>query len=142
MKFLSVSLIILLISLSHSNSENFVCYKENCFDVELALTPHERSKGLMFREKLGKDKGMLFIYNSEDERSFWMKNTLIPLDIIWIDKNNTVIYINKYTQPCKEYSCPSINPKVKSKYILELNAGISDTINLTEGKKILIILDK
>ena len=69
------------------------CFKEYCFAVELAISPEERSRGLMFRESLDQDKGMLFIFEKEEKHAFWMKNTLIPLDIIWIDHNKEVIFI-------------------------------------------------
>ncbi len=93
----------------------------------------------MFREKLDLDKGMLFIFEEEGEYSFWMKNTLIPLDIIWINKAKEVVFISGNTQPCQEeYSCSSINPGKNAKYVLEINAGIAEKIGLKVGDKITI----
>jgi hypothetical protein len=106
-----------------------VCFNENCFLTELAETQEERAKGLMNREKLGENMGMLFIFEEEGEYSFYMKNTLIPLDIIWINLGKQVIYISKNNQPCDE-TCESINPEINAKYVLELNAGVVDKINL------------
>lgn len=113
-----------------------VCFKNHCFSVELALKPEEQKRGLTFRENLDLDKGMLFVFKKEAKHSFWMKNTLIPLDIIWINKNKEVIFISENTQPCKESSCFSIKPSENAKYVLEINAGISKKIGLTIGDKI------
>jgi len=89
--------------------------------VELATTDDERARGLMFRENL--EGGMLFIYNSENLRRFWMKNTLIPLDIIFIDADNIVTIVHRAT-PCEEDPC-EIYPG-NAKYILEVNQNYID----------------
>lgn len=112
---------------------------KKCFFVELAKTQAEREKGLMFRSRLDTDKGMLFIFNGEGTYPFWMKNTLIPLDIIWIDKNYKVAYVAESAQPClpaeagKQEACPLIIPPANSNYVLEINAGISKKIGLKPG---------
>lgn len=110
-----------------------VCVNENCFTVEIAETEAQRTKGLMNRSKLDEDKGMLFIFNKEGVYPFWMKNTLIPLDIIWIDNNYKVVFIGKNVQPCKSLICPTTKPLVKAKYVLEINAGISDKLGIKVG---------
>ncbi len=91
----------------------------------------------MFRESLDADKGMLFIFEEEGEYPFWMKNTLIPLDIIWIDRNKEVVFISKNTKPCEVDSCSIINPNRKSQYVLELSGGMVDKIGLNVGEKII-----
>ena len=122
-----------------------VCYKEACFSVELAETSAEREKGLMFRAQLGQDKGMLFIFDKEDIYPFWMKNTLIPLDIIWINSDNKAVFIGKNIQPClpaqagKSFICPMVAPPVKARYVLEVNAGLAEKIELKIGDEIKII---
>lgn len=68
---------------------------------------------------------MLFVYDEEKKYSFWMKNTLIPLDIIWIDKDHRVVDVQT-VQPCKTEHCPSFTPKEQAQYILEINAGIAE----------------
>lgn len=113
--------------------ESIVCFGDDCFTVELAITPDEQSRGLMFREQMDKDRGMLFVFKNEGIHSFWMKNTMIPLDIIWIDSNSKVVFISKDVQPCKSVSCPTINPQASAMYVLEINAGISDQIDLNVG---------
>ncbi|MCK5022003.1 MAG: DUF192 domain-containing protein [Candidatus Pacebacteria bacterium] len=114
-----------------------VCYNDNCFKIELAITIQEQIIGLMYREELPKDSGMLFVYNDNEIRSFWMKNTLIPLDIIWIDENKKIVDIKKDVQPCQTEKCSLITPKNKARYILELNAGISDEIGLIIGNNLI-----
>jgi uncharacterized membrane protein (UPF0127 family) len=132
--------IIFTAGLAHSKQEQ-VCFKENCFSVELADSLYEHSRGLMFRKQMDLDKGMLFIFKEEKRRSFWMKNTLIPLDIIWINKDKKVVFISRNSQPCKKDACPLITPDKRAQYVLELNGGISDKIGLKEGDKIKIELD-
>lgn len=109
-----------------------VYFNENCFLVEIVETQEEMAKGLMNREKLGENMGMLFIFGEEGEYGFWMKNTLIPLDIVWINSQKEIVYISKNNQPCGEI-CETINPKINAKYVLELNAGIIDRVNLKIG---------
>lgn len=123
-----------------SSKQGKVCARGNCFDVELAQNPEERARGLMFREQLDSDKGMLFIYENECKDYFWMKDTLIPLDIIWINGNKEVVFISKNMQPCSSESCDLLSPEVKAKYVLELNGGTSDKIGLSEGDKVIIEL--
>ncbi|MBI1866362.1 MAG: DUF192 domain-containing protein [Candidatus Staskawiczbacteria bacterium] len=117
-------------SSSESNRQGKVCFKEYCFDVKLAQNSAERTKGLMFQKTLEQNKGMLFLFDKEARYSFWMKNTLIPLDIIWIDKDNKVVFISENNQPCKLYICASINPTADAKYVLEVNSGIIQKIGL------------
>lgn len=115
------------------------CINSNCFLVELAKTNAEREKGLMHRSQLGQYSGMLFIFDKEGIYPFWMKNTLIPLDIIWIDGNPSadsgqVVFINKNSQPCPSNGeCPSINPGVNATYVLEINAGFCDGLDIKVG---------
>lgn len=109
------------------------CMGKNCFQVELAKTEAERNKGLMYRTSLDKDRGMLFIFDKEGIYPFWMKNTLIPLDMIWIDSSSKVVFISQNVQPCKTLICPSVMPTSKAKYVLELNAGICSKIGLKIG---------
>ncbi len=114
-----------------------VCIKEKCFSVELAKTNQQREKGLMNRVSLEKDKGMLFIFEKEGTYPFWMKNTLIPLDIIWIGENNTIVFAAESVQPCKTLICPSVVPTVKAKYVLEINSGLITENNFKVGDEVI-----
>lgn len=113
--------------------QNQVCFGSDCFGVELAKTNSEIEKGLMYRKELAQDAGMLFVFDKEGIYPFWMKNTLIPLDIIWIDSSNKVVFIVDNFQPCESLICPSATPAVKAKYVLEINAGICQQIGLKVG---------
>jgi len=107
-----------------------VCFSQNCFQVELAQTNEERDMGLMYRTELDKNKGMLFIFDKEGIYPFWMKNTLIPLDMIWADSAGKVVFIAQNVQPCKTLICPTTFPSAKAKYVLEVNAGVCQGIGL------------
>jgi len=122
--------------------ENTVCFRGRCFYVELAQTPQQRQQGLMFRVDLEADKGMLFVFEEEGIYPFWMKNTLIPLDIIWMNKNKEVIFMAENIQPCKIEPCPRIDPLLKAKYVLELNAGTAGEIGLSLGDQLKFNISK
>lgn len=122
------------------NMQSSACFGNHCFLIEISKTDQERQQGLMFRKYLGRNKGMLFIFEKEDIYPFWMKNTLIPLDIIWINSNKEVVFIARNAIPCKDNPCPSINPQRLAKYVLELNAGTADQTGLKSGDKLILKL--
>ena len=129
MRKLTIVILFSLFSVSACAEKNppKICFKNNtCISPELADSEFSRARGLMFREELPEKSGMLFIFPAEGIYSFWMKNTLIPLDIIWLDKDLRVAYIKSFVSPCKSYDCPSYNPEVKAQYVLEVNAGFCD----------------
>jgi uncharacterized protein len=102
-------------------------------DIEIADTDAERMRGLMDRQNLPDNAGMLFIFPNEELRSFWMKNTYISLDIIYINSQKEIVSIQKYTQPKSTYSIPSEKPAM---YVLEVNAGYSDKNGIDPGDKL------
>lgn len=103
--------------------------------VELALTDTQRARGLMFRQVLPKERGMLFIYESEKPLSFWMKNTLIPLDIVYF--NGSGAYVSSSTmEPCLDDPCPGYPSGAPSKYALEVVAGFVQQVGVGEGWKL------
>lgn len=114
-------------------NESQVCFGDDCFQVELALTPAEQSQGLMHRDQLDPDMGMLFVFQQEGIYPFWMKNTLIPLDIIWINENLTVVHIEENAQPCSPLSCTMMTPDHEARYVLEINGGLAEQIGLRIG---------
>jgi uncharacterized membrane protein (UPF0127 family) len=124
------------------NQMSLVCFDNDCFNVEVADTPELWSKGLMFRENLEKDQGMLFVFPKESVHSFWMKNTLISLDIIWINDDFKIVYISKNNQPCVEDPCQIINPDLKAKYVLEINAGLAEELKLPLQGNVFIDINK
>ncbi|WP_179022422.1 DUF192 domain-containing protein [Winogradskyella forsetii] len=102
-------------------------------DIEIADDEYETQTGLMYRTKLETNHGMLFIFPDVQMRSFYMKNTKIPLDIIYIDENKTIVSFQKNAQPMNETSLPSEAP---AKYVLEINGGLSDEWKLAVGDQI------
>lgn len=104
------------------------------FEVELALTPEELSVGLMYREDMDDDKGMLFYFGNERQVGFWMKNTLIPLDMIFIKANGSIFYIHENAKP---HDLTRISPDGKAIAVLEINAGLSDKLNIREGDEVI-----
>ncbi len=87
----------------------------------------------MGRISLEAGKGMLFVFETEGEYGFWMKNTLIPLDMIWIDGKNKVIYIKENAAPCKTEPCETFGPGRKAKYVLEINGGMNEKLGIKIG---------
>lgn len=102
------------------------------FSIELAQTPEERAQGLMNREHLDSDAGMLFVFDDEQPRTFWMKNTLIPLDMIFLDSDKKVVEIKSDVLPCESDLC-TMYSSLPAKYVLELNAGIAKSRGITVG---------
>ncbi len=103
------------------------------FEVEIASTPRAITQGLMYRESMGPNQGMLFDPEGLSDTGFWMKNTYIPLDIIFIDDNNLVMNIARDTKP---FSTDLISAGGIYRHVLEINAGQSEKQNLLIGDKI------
>jgi len=138
MKFITLSLLIIVISLfliSCNNTEPQVCISGTCVNVEIADNQNERNFGLMFREELDEDRGMIFVYEESDTYTFWMKNTLIPLDMIWINEDNVIVHIAE-AEPCKADPCPTYGPEEPAKYILEVNQGFSQEQDINIGDEV------
>jgi len=119
------------------------CISNNCFDTEIAENNFQREKGLMFRENLDQDKAMLFVFEKEANYPFWMKNTKINLDIIWIGQDKKIKYISQFTQPClpagrlvQLFFCPQINPQTNAKYVLEINGGLCQKFDIKVGDSV------
>ena len=124
-KIFSIVLIVLILSGCGKQQISKVCIDQTCFEIEIADSKEERNQGLMYREHLDTDKGMLFIFEKEDIHSFWMKNTLIPLDMIWISEEMEIVSIFPNAQPCKTKNCESIRPLKKATYVFEINGGLA-----------------
>jgi hypothetical protein len=92
------------------------------YNLEIAKTQAQRSQGLMYRRHVAGKEGMLFIYTGPGDHRIWMRNTLIPLTVIWLDENESVIAV-KQLQPCNANFCPGYGVSRFSKYIIELKAG-------------------
>jgi uncharacterized protein len=104
-------------------------------EAELAYTDATRARGLMYREYLAPDAGMLFIFAVSEPQSFWMKNTKIPLDLIWLNDRKEITYFVT-AEPCQEDPCKSYFPMQKAKYVLEVNAGFVKKNGLKLGSQL------
>ena len=110
-------------------------YNKNItFNVEVAKTIEERRSGLMYRKKLLNNEGMLFIFPREKIIQLWMKNTYIPLDVIFISENKVIVDIKKNMEKLSE---TIVKSKVKSRYALEFNAGLINKLDIEIGDKVL-----
>lgn len=109
-------------------------FNEHSFDVEIADSPDELTQGLMFRESMPDDHGMLFVFPDSAKRTFWMKDTLIPLDIIFLDDSFTVINV-EHALPCEADPCPHYESAALSKYVLEINGGLAEKLKINSGSK-------
>lgn len=107
------------------------------YSVEIADDDAERARGLMFREHLAPDAGMLFIHDDEAPRSYWMMNTRIPLDILYFDDERRLVAQRRDTPPCPPATrCPSYPSGVPVRYVLELNAGEAARLGLDRGTQL------
>lgn len=109
---------------------------KNVFQVELATTPKELQFGLMYRKELADDQGMLFIFERPAIQSFWMKNTYIPLDIIFISDDWRIINIAENSGPCLLDPCTMYYSSGPAKYVLEIKAGLSKEKQIQVGNQV------
>ena len=108
------------------------------FTTELATTDASRERGLMMRTELAADHSMLFVFPNDDQRWFWMKNTLIPLDILYFDGNRKLVSVQANVPPCKADPCPSYPSDLPARYVLELPGGTAGRIGVMVGDELTI----
>lgn len=108
--------------------------KKGCaFSVDIAETPAQQERGLMFRKKMNDFEGMFFIFGGDEVRYFWMRNTLIPLDIIFIDSSFVIVHVHRNAKPLDETLISSRKP---ARYVLEINAGKADACRIEPGGRV------
>lgn len=100
------------------------------FDIEIAKTEYETQTGLMYRDSMKADRGMLFIFDNASPRYFYMKNTRLPLDIIYISEDKKIVSFYENAEPFNESSLPSEAP---AKYVLEINGGLIEKLGISVG---------
>ncbi|OGD56527.1 hypothetical protein A2V71_02380 [Candidatus Berkelbacteria bacterium RBG_13_40_8] len=121
---------------SIKNRKPQVIINNKTIDVEVALTESQREKGLSGRTELDVNSGMLFVFPKSDIHTFWMKETKIPLDIIWIDEGKVVEIMT--LDPQIDDQTPSYTPKNKANFVLEVNAGMASEDNIKVGDEVKI----
>ncbi|MGE5085745.1 MAG: DUF192 domain-containing protein [Bacillota bacterium] len=143
-KCFAISFVISFSSLSFSAEKSFATKKvkvgNKTLVVEVASTGEQQERGLMFRNSLGEDEGMLFIFNNEETRFFWMKNTLIDLSIGYFNKTGTLVDIQemKSGKGIADTALPSYASAQPAKYALEMNKGWFDKNKIKLGAKLKI----
>ena len=100
---------------------------------ELMVSNEERQRGLMFRQSLPLDRGLLFVFEQEDFHGIWMKNCRFPIDILWLDRNHRVVHLEESAPPCKKDPCPVYSPLRMASYVIEINAGQARREQATVG---------
>lgn len=118
---------------SFSYAQDRVCFEGNCINVEVVEQLEDLKRGLQFRQFLGKDEGMLFSYSTSWQAPIWMKNTLIPLDIIWMDDDKRIVSLVTSAPPCKSDPCQIYRPDRPARYVLEVNSEYADRQGLRVG---------
>jgi uncharacterized membrane protein (UPF0127 family) len=140
MRFLLLALTVLTCS-SCVAQDPYVVLKGERFTVELADTSEKQALGLMFRDHLADDRGMLFLFPGEAMRSFWMKNTRIPLDIFYFDSGLRLVSVAENAQPCRSQRCPPYPSAAPARYVLELRAGKAAELGVRPGDVLELHLD-
>jgi uncharacterized protein len=118
---------------SSGNGARAVMPSGASYRLELALTPEDQAQGLMFRESLPANTGMLFVFPTSEPHHFWMKNTMIPLDMIWMDEAGKVLFVSANTPPCKADPCPTYGPDGPARQVLEIAGGMAAKEKITAG---------
>lgn len=137
MRVLLALSLVLLVSACQARPDTWVELKGQRFYVEVVQTEAARQQGLMHRAELPADQGMLFLFDRMQPLAFWMKNTLIPLDIFYFDDQRRLVSVARNVPPCKSASCPTYPSAGPGLYTLELNAGSADALGVRRGEELL-----
>ena len=116
-----------------ANSHPWVELKGERYAVEVAMDDASRMRGLMFRDHMPQNHGMLFVFERQEPQAFWMRNTRIPLDIIYFDEGLRLVSVAAGVPPCTTQSCPSYPSQGAARFVLELNAGHAHRLDLQRG---------
>lgn len=124
-----------------SDSLNYRQVNVTVNDIELvadvAANNEQRTKGLSVKDALAENEAMLFVFDTAQEHSFWMKDMKFPIDIIWLDNNKTVVHVERNLQPCSFGAfCPTYKPDDNALYVLETVAGFSEKHDVVKGTRI------
>lgn len=131
---LAAACVLLLLAGCASADHAWVELAGHRYNIEVADNDAERARGLMFRDSMAADHGMLFIHDRQEPQAYWMKNTHIPLDILYFDNAHKLVAQQRDVPPCSlGDACPPYPSNVPARYVLELNAGQADQLKLQDG---------
>ncbi|MBU3918854.1 DUF192 domain-containing protein [Patescibacteria group bacterium] len=128
---IAIVMVLSLLVLFTMKQSKDLCFKDKCFEVEIADTFEARTQGLMFRQDLKQGKAMLFVFQKEGVYSFHMRNVNFPLDIVWLNENKEIVFIKTNALPEEE----GISPDKEAKYVIEFNAGVIKSLGAGIGDK-------
>jgi uncharacterized membrane protein (UPF0127 family) len=133
----SCSICFLLLAGCASAADSWVELSGKRYAIEVADNDAERERGLMFRDALPADHGMLFVHEREEPQAYWMKNTRIPLDILYFDNSRRLVSQQRDVPPCSlGDACPPYPSQAPARYVLELNAGQAAKLDLQPGARL------
>ena len=133
LRLLALTFILVTTNAACAPAGPWVKLRGETFTVEIADDAEEMQLGLMFRDSMAADHGMIFIYQDEGLRSFWMKNTRLSLDILFFNSERELVDWHVDVPPCKTPQCPSYPSQVPARYVLELNAGKAAELGVEKG---------
>ncbi|KAA8920212.1 MULTISPECIES: DUF192 domain-containing protein [Xanthomonas] len=134
---LCVLLLLALSGCASAGGDHWVELGGHRYEVELAQNDATRARGLMFRDQMETDHGMLFIHDREEPQAYWMKNTKIPLDILYFDNQRKLVAQQRDVPPCSAGdACPPYPSNAPARYVLELNAGQAEQLKLQDGTEL------
>ena len=132
-------ILILVLFIKKNTDKTLILPNGHPINVNVADTTFGRTKGLMYRKHLDENSGMLFVFDDKTKHIFWMKNTLIALDIIWMDENLKIVDVTHNALPCNTKACQTYMPISPAKYALEVNGGYSERQNIKVGESLRLI---
>ncbi len=137
MRWILILLLTLAATTACTHAPVTVTLRDQTFSVEIADDNGERARGLMYRDQMAADAGMLFLFDRQEPQAFWMKNTKIPLDILYFDNGWVLVGWSLNTPPCSLGDrCPNYPSQAPARYVLELNAGTAERIGVKLGDQL------
>jgi uncharacterized membrane protein (UPF0127 family) len=116
----------------------YVELKGQRYTIEIAADDAAREHGLMDRTQMDAGHGMLFVFDDDAMRAFWMKNTKIPLDMLFFDADRKLVSVQPNVPPCTHDPCPAYSSGAPARYVLELNAGQAAKLGVTSGDELIV----
>jgi len=138
MRTMAMAALLLLAGCAHGDGHVRVTLRGHHFAAELATDDASRQRGLMMRTSLASDHGMLFVFPRSGPQGFWMKNTLIPLDMLYFDDQRRLVSTQADVPPCRADPCPTYPSSGPARYVLELAAGTARRIGAQPGDELVI----